>query len=243
MSETPGSRRTFLKRIALTVITLGGALTGLYGYFSISNYLEPQKIGMPEAQQTGTMSVEEAIGRRRSVRDYEQRGISLQNLSQLLWAAQGITEPVNGLRAAPSAGGIYPLEIYIVVKSGGVADLANGVYHYNPKDNSLSQVRAGEFAPQLQAASLNQPPIGLAAVNIVIAAAFGRTTSKYGDRGVQYVFQESGHAAENIYLQSMALGLGTVVIGAFDDDGVRQVIGAPADEKPVYVQPVGIPIS
>jgi SagB-type dehydrogenase family enzyme len=187
------------------------------------------------------MSVREAITRRRSVRDYAIRPLSLTQLSELLWAAQGITEPSRQLRTAPSAGALYPLEIYVVVKEGGVTGFDAGIYHYRAQENSLTLVKGGDFSFKLKTAALDQDAVGLAPVNLVTTAVLQRTTVKYGDRGVQYAFLEAGHAAENVFLQAQSLGLATVVIGAFDDDAVRAMLGVRAAERPMYIQPIGVP--
>lgn len=189
------------------------------------------------------MSVEEAIARRRSVREYSNKPISLAQLSQLLWAAQGITEPSRELRAAPSAGALYPLEVYAVVKEGGVTGLDAGIYHYLAKENSLTLVRGGDCTSKLKEAAFDQDAVGFAAVNLVMTAVVQRTTAKYGERGVQYAFQEAGHAAENVFLQAQSLGLAALVAGAFDDDAVRAVLGVGALERPVYIQPTGVPVT
>ncbi len=188
------------------------------------------------------MSIDEAIARRRSIREYAKRPITLEQLSRILWAAQGVTNARNGLRSSPSAGALYPLEIYAVVKENGVKDLAGGLYHYEMREHAISLLKVGDFSIQLQSAAFDQEAVGQSAATIVITAIFSKTTAKYGERGNQYVFQESGHAAENIYLQATGLGLGTVVMGAFDEDMVRKVIGAKSLEKPLCVQPLGIPL-
>jgi SagB-type dehydrogenase family enzyme len=188
------------------------------------------------------MSVEEAIARRRSVREYAPDPIALADLSQLLWAAQGVTGARNRHRASPSAGALYPLELYVVVREKGVVDLSAGIYHYSPEDGSITMVKDGDRSGGLRTAALDQEAVGQAAVNIVTTAVVRRTRSKYGGRGLQYVFQESGHAAENVLLQAVSLGLGAAVIGAFNEEEVRSVIGARLEEKPIYIQSVGVPL-
>ncbi|MFQ5763239.1 MAG: SagB/ThcOx family dehydrogenase, partial [Candidatus Bathyarchaeia archaeon] len=174
---------------------------------------------------------------------YATEPITLENLAQLLWAAQGITAPEKwvGLRTAPSAGGLYPLEVYVVVKPTGVVGLDAGVYHYNPQTHSLTAKTYGDLSGELMAAAVNQEWVGNAAANIVLTAIFDRTTIKYGDRGAQYVWQESGHIDQNIYLQATTLGLATTVIGAFFEGEVQRILGIPAEEKPVYIATVGVP--
>nr|WP_048147924.1 SagB/ThcOx family dehydrogenase [Palaeococcus ferrophilus] len=192
-----------------------------------------QKVSLPAPRTRGDMSVEEAIARRMSVREYRDEPLTLEELSQLLWAAQGITH--DGKRSAPSAGATYPFELYVVV--GSVEGLSPGVYHYDPSEHSLSLVREGDFRGELQRAALNQEWVGKAAVDIVLVAFYERTTEYYGDRGVRYVHMEAGHIGENIYLQATALNLGTVAVGAFNDDEVAKIVGT--EGRPLYIFPVG----
>ncbi len=188
----------------------------------------------------GAVSVEEALARRRSIRDYADKPLSLEQVMQLLWAAQGITLPTYGFRTAPSAGGTYPLELYVVTKPSGVDGLETGIYQYDPRDHRLARTSSGDFSGQLMAAALDQEWVGAAPANLVITAIFERTTAKYGERGIRYVWQESGHAAQNIYLQAVALGLGNVVIGAFHDSEIQRILNLSDFEKPLYVIPVGV---
>ena len=195
-------------------------------------------IRLPDPLRGGGPSLEEALLRRRSVREYSDEPLRLLELSQLLWAAQGITDP-RGLRTAPSAGGTYPLEIYVAV--GAVEGLSAGVYKYRPAGHSLAKVREGDARAELAGAALGQRWVKEAAIDIIIAADYGRTTARYGDRGIRYVHMEAGHAAQNILLQAAALGLGAVPVGAFDDDGVGRALGSPPNERPLYIIPIGRP--
>lgn len=142
--------------------------------------------------------MEVALTSRRSVREYTGEPLTLQDISQLLWAAQGITDP-RGFRTAPSAGGIYLLEVYVVV--GNVESLAEGVYKYNPSGHEIIKILDRDKRENLSAAALNQAWVKEGAMDIVIAAVYERTTEKYGDRGIRYVYMEAGRAAQNIYLQ------------------------------------------
>jgi len=182
------------------------------------------------------ISVEEALLKRRSVRNYTDKALTLQEVSQLLWAAQGTTDP-SGKRTAPSAGALYPLEVYVVV--GNVKDVARGVYKYEPQQHELVRVLDGEQRKALAEAALNQQSIAQGAIDIVITAIYERTTKKYSDRGIRYVHMEAGHAAQNVYLQAVAMNLGMVVIGAFYDDQVKEVLNLPENEEPLYIMPVG----
>jgi len=194
------------------------------------------RITLPEPRCDSDVSVEEALLKRRSVRNYTDEALTLQEVSQLLWAAQGITDP-SGKRTAPSAGALYPLELYVVV--GGVEDVAKGVYKYEPQQHELVRVLDGEQRKALAAAALNQQSIAQGAIDIVITAIYERTTRKYSDRGIRYVHMEAGHAAQNVYLQAVAMNLGMVIIGAFYDDRVKEVLNLPENEEPLYIMPVG----
>ncbi len=193
-------------------------------------------VTLPEPQYDSETSVEEALRERRSVRSYADQPLTLAEISQLLWAAQGITS-LDGKRTAPSAGALYPLEVYVV--AGMVDDLAPGIYRYQPREHRLIMIAAGDLRGALQASALNQAPVRDAPVDIVISAVPERTTGKYGDRGIRYIHMEAGHAAQNIYLQAESLELGTVTIGAFDDAGVKGVVNMTETEIPLYIIPVG----
>ncbi|GAB6103130.1 SagB/ThcOx family dehydrogenase [Thermococcus atlanticus] len=192
-------------------------------------------IKLPEPRLQGSMSLEEAIARRKSIRSYRNEPLTLEQLSQLLWAAQGVTHEKK--RSAPSAGATYPFEIYVVV--GNVRGLKPGIYRYDPFEHAIALVREGDYRKALQKAALDQAWVGNAAIDIVLVAFYERTTGYYGDRGIRYVHMEAGHIGENIYLQATALGLGTVAVGAFHDDRVAEVIGTDGD--PIYIFPVGVP--
>jgi len=191
---------------------------------------------LPEPRLKSEVSLEEALLKRRSIREYANLPLTLEDVSQLLWAAQGITAKWGG-RTAPSAGALYPLEVYLVV--GTVENLAAGVYKYKPERHELVKVRDDDVRGELAKAALGQSWVKEGAIDIVIAAVYERTTKKYGDRGMMYTHMEAGHAAQNIYLQAAALDLGMVTIGAFYDDQVKDILDMPRNETPLYVIPVG----
>lgn len=194
-------------------------------------------IPLPEPRLESDTSVEAALEARRSVREYTGELLTLADLGQLLWAAQGVTGANQRYRTAPSAGALYPLDLYAVV--GDVADLAAGVYRYEPASHALTRVGEIDSRAALAGAALGQAWVEEGAAVLVFAAVYDRTTRKYGSRGRQYVHLEAGHAAQNVYLQAVALNLGTVTVGAFNDEEVKRVVGLAGDEEPLYLMPVG----
>ncbi|MBC7074044.1 SagB/ThcOx family dehydrogenase [Candidatus Parcubacteria bacterium] len=185
----------------------------------------------------GKVSVEEALLKRRSVRSFKEEPLTLKEISQILWAAQGITEPSFGGRTAPSAGALYPIEIYLIVKN--VKELSPGVYKYQPENHSLVFLFEEKISSQLADAALGQSFIAKAPAVLVIAGVFERTTKKYGERGERYVFMEAGHVSQNVYLQCVSLNLGTVAVGAFEDEKVKQILKMDSKEYPLYIMPIG----
>ncbi len=183
----------------------------------------------------------EAIARRRSIRDFTPQTISQLQLSQILWAAQGITDTRREYRAVPSAGATYPLELFVVCGTNGVEGIDAGIYHYNIARHTLTLHYEGDVRLALARAALNQEFIYEAPVDIVICAIFERTGLRYGSRGERYVHIEVGHTGQNIYLQATALGLATVAIGAFHDERVSEVLRLDKQYKPLYIMPVGKP--
>lgn len=193
-------------------------------------------IVLPAPDIRGTMSLEEAIDKRRSARNFADGALSLKELAQLLWAAQGITSD-DGKRAAPSAGALYPLEMHVV--AGEIEDLPPGVYRYVPVDHSLVKSADGDKRNALWKSALLQSSVRDGAAALVISAVYARTKAKYGKRGDRYVLMEAGHAAQNIYLQAVALNIGTVAVGAFQDTAVKKVLQLPEKESPLYILPIG----
>jgi SagB-type dehydrogenase family enzyme len=198
---------------------------------------EGERIRLPETSFEGAVSVEQTLRERRSVRSYRDEPLTLAEAGQLLWAAQGITEASRGLRTAPSAGALYPMETFLVVRNG--AGLSPGVYRYLPRSHELESVQAGDQSGALAGAALGQASIREAPAVIVLAGVYARTRGRYGDRTERYVHMEAGHVGQSIALQAVALGLGTVMIGAFQDQDVARVLGMAPDEAPLYIIPVG----
>jgi len=195
-------------------------------------------ISLPEIKTDGRISLEKALHHRRSVRRYHDTALNLSVISQLLWAAQGITNP-RGLRTTPSAGALYPLEIYLI--AGKVDELPTGIYKYLIQDHELLMTAAVNGRSALTRAGLGQRSLKSAPAVLIVCAVYERVTIKYGERGIRYIHMEAGHAAQNIGLQAVALGLSTVVIGAFHDSEVKRVVGTAEDEHPLYLIPVGRP--
>ncbi len=198
--------------------------------------LEEQYIQLPEPIRDSETSVEEALEGRRSVRDYAEEKLLLEDVSQLTWAAQGVTDD-RGYRTAPSAGATYPLELYVAVGSEGIENLSTGVYRYLPEKHAINKTSKEDVRGELVEAAHGQSFIGDAPVVFVFVADYERTTEAYGERGKRYVKMEVGHAAQNIYLQAETRNLGTVVVGAFTDDEVKEILDTQKD--PLYIVPVG----
>jgi len=197
-----------------------------------------ENIPLPSHGLHGRYSLEQLLERRRSVREFAAAGLSLADLGQLLWAAQGITDPA-GLRTAPSAGALYPLELYVV--AGRVDGLEAGIYHYKPGRHRLVRLHAGDARMALAGAALGQRWIGAAPAVVVFGADYARTERKYGARAERYVHIEAGHAAQNLFLQAEDLGLATVVVGAFHDHDVARLLDLPRGVAPLLLMPVGHP--
>jgi SagB-type dehydrogenase family enzyme len=202
-------------------------------------YPEAKKIQLPDPDYRG-MTVEEAIKKRRSVRNYSTGALSMNQLSQLLFAAQGITGKMYGqpLRSAPSAGALYPFELYLVVNN--VKGLSSGIYHYDVLNHAIVVIKSGDFSDHITDAGLKQDMLGEADVTFVLASIFDRVRHKYGERGYRYAYIEAGHISQNIYLQAVSLGLGSVSVGAFLDDKVNQLIGVDGQkEAAIYLHAIG----
>jgi SagB-type dehydrogenase family enzyme len=198
-------------------------------------------VNLPEPQITGSVSVEQAIHDRRSVRRYTNEPLTLQDVSQLMWAAQGITNQETQFRAAPSAGHTYPLEVYILIGKGSVNGLNEGLYHYNPFNNTLEQILGNDARPELSQAANGQPWVKEAPVDIIITGNYQKMIDKYKDEklSTRFVDMEAGHVGENIYLEAESLNMVTVALGSFKDDSVHQILRIPGNEKTLYIYPVG----
>lgn len=237
------SRRTLLKAILVIPLVIAA--------YKLLRVLLPQ-ISKPIARRTfagekiklpdparGNLSVEDAISRRRSRRDYSSDPLSLRELSAILWSAQGITDPRRGFRTAPSAGALYPLEIYLSVREEGIEELERGLYLYEPEDHSLVKISSDDSSSELEIAALGQEWVGEAPVRLIIVGYYEITARKYGERAERYVHIEAGAVAENVYLQAESLGLSTVFVGAFLDPLVRRILGLGDEATPLGIMPIG----
>ena len=194
------------------------------------------RISLPRAETVGEMPLEEALNKRRSIRDFRRGNLLLDDVAQLLWAAQGITDRQR-FRTAPSAGALYPLELYLV--AGQVDRLQPGIYRYSPQRHELLRVANGDRRSALAGAALDQDWVRRAPAVVVITGIYERSSVKYGQRAERYTHIEVGHAAQNVYLQATARGLGTVIVGAFHSAEVQEVLELPDNHEPLAIMPVG----
>jgi SagB-type dehydrogenase family enzyme len=192
-----------------------------------------ERIELSPPKEAGGPPLAAVLRGRRSVREFASRPLTWAEIGQLAWAAQGVTDRTYGLRAAPSAGALYPLEIDAVTPSG--------VFRYRADSHTLVRRQSQDVRADLARAALDQECIAAAPCAFAIAAVAARTTRKYGERGIRYVHMEAGHAAQNLLLQAHALGLAGVPVGAFDDDAVARVLRLARGEGPLYLVPVGWP--
>ena len=216
-------------------LLLGGLILG--GGLMIS---EAAEISLPKPSEDGRVSVERAIKSRRTIRQFQIKPLTLSQLSQLLWAGQGVTES-GGFegRAAPSGGALYPLDLYAVVGKDQVAGLKPAVYQYLPERHTLLEVSPGDQRRALAKAALGQMWMADAPVILAITAEYRRITGKYGERGIRYALIEAGHAGQNLFLQAEALGLGAGIVGAFADEEVRSLLRCGPGRDPLLLLPVG----
>jgi len=199
-------------------------------YKKIGGHNMIKTIALPKPDRKGSVPLETAISARRSQRTFLKHPLTPQQTGQLAWSAQGLETP-GGHRTAPSAGATYPLQLYVVN--------ADGLFLYLPDRHSLEEIKDKDLRAGLAGSAWGQDFIEAAPVTLVFAALFTRTTARYGERGVRYVYMEAGHAAENVQLQAQALNLGSVAVGAFDDASVRKVLSLPRNLDPVYMVVVG----
>jgi len=200
---------------------------------------QEQKMELPNPKTDGEVSLEKAIKVRRTIRSFTSEQLTLEQFSQLLWAAYGITDERGYKRAAASGGALYPMDVYAVVGENGVKGLKGGVYYYEPKGHSVLLLSEGDIREELARASLRQMWMARPPLNLVITAEYARITSRYGERGVRYALIEAGHMGQNIFLQAEALGLGAGIVGAFQDEDVIGVMNTNPSHEPILIMPVG----
>ena len=220
----------------MRVILLIICMTIMAGCDATMGQKADHRVRLHPPGRKGDLSVEEVLYQRRSVREFGKGRLALTDVSQVLWAVQGVTHP-DGYRTVPPAGALYPLEIYLVV--GNVVDLTAGVYRYRPVEHDVVLVQAGDLRGRLAAAVFNQAWIRNAPAVLVISGVYERTAGKYGRRARRYVQIEVGCAAQNAYLQATASGLATAFVGAFYDSEVQEVLGLPSDHEPLGIMPLG----
>ncbi|NUO48904.1 MAG: SagB/ThcOx family dehydrogenase [Polyangiaceae bacterium] len=235
MQQIVGMSRKCMRRALLCIASLTTVAIGCQDVpadlGSEPALAQAEPVTLPAPRTKGPLSLETAIAQRRSERDFVPGALTPQEIAQLTWSAQGITDKERGLRASPSAGGLYPLELYVVD--------AKGIWHYEPAQNALSLIKTGDHRAELMKIGVGQAPIGAAAVNLVFTGVVERSRPRYGDRAERYVQIEVGHAAQNALLQATAMGLGAVPIAAFDDDAFRKLLRVGEEHTPLYIISVG----
>ena len=217
--------------ILILVISLSGVVDAKESKTmkSFSNLTE-KVIQLPAPVLHGGMSIAETLSKRESTRNFTSKLLTPSEISQVLWAAQGITRNWGG-RAAPSAGALYPLELYLVIREG--------LFHYMPRTHQLIRVSDQNLIDDLSSAALDQECVRGSPAIVVITAVYERMERKYGRRSERYVKIEAGHVAQNIHLQAVSLALGSVPVGSFNDDQVQKVLNLPANHEPLYLIPLG----
>lgn len=198
-------------------------------------------VNLPQIEIARNMSVDQAIQNRRSVRRFSATPLTLKDVSQLLWAAQGITDFERNFRTTPSAGGVFPMEIYLVAGDDGVQELDAGIYHYNPFNHTLEMIVRGDMRYNLSQAAHQQKWVNDAPISLIITGNYLKMQDRYSDKNLstRFVDMEAGHIGENIYLEAVSRGLGTVAIGSFYDDQMINLLKLPANETPIYIYPIG----
>ena len=216
-----------MKRLAVAIIILVGFVADCFGVY------EPRIILLPEPKLTGKTSVEQALANRRSIRQFASQPLSLAQIAQLAWAGQGITEKQKGFRTAPSAGAVYPITLYFATE--------DGLFAYNSQKHYLEEALVVDIRSSLSEAALGQKSVAGAPCDIIIAGSAEKLAAKYGEKAERYMLLEAGHIAQNIQLQAVSLGLGSVTVGAFETKDVSRVCKLPAGFELLYILCVGYP--
>jgi SagB-type dehydrogenase family enzyme len=203
-------------------------------YMSLMAAAQTQEtISLPKVSSTGGMSLMEALWKRRSVRAYSDRALSMEQIGALCWAAQGITDAAKGLRTAPSAMTLYSIQVFVVN--------SEGVYAYLPAEHSLRLVQKGAVLDKLRLLPPNPPMLGKAPVVLVLGMNLAPLAERVGARAERYALIETGHVAQNVLLQAVAMGLGSIPVGGFDEEKVSELLKLPEGVRPVYLLPIGYP--
>jgi protease I len=221
-----------MKRFIILIVIIGTVFS--IGIAQRRNEQNLQTIQLPAPATRGAVSVEMSIAKRRSVREFAKESLNNTQLGQLAWAGQGITDEVSGKRAAPSAGAIYPMKLYFAT--------AQGLFVYDPLGHILQQLESRDLRSQLSESSMGQPCVLEAPCDIIIAGSINQIGKRYGRRARDFALLETGHIAENIHLQAVALGLASVPVGALESNNVKRICRMPRDLEPLYIIPVGYPL-
>jgi SagB-type dehydrogenase family enzyme len=219
------------RRIVLSLVAAAALFAG-----TISLAAEPRTVALPKADAIGKVTLEQAIARRRSVREYAPGALTLAEVSQLMWVGQGITSP-DGKRATPSARAVYPLQVWLVADD--VTGLPAGIYRYEPKGHALALVAAGSQRDSLAAAARGQETLQHAAAVIAVIGDSTLAATRFRGSAERWLGMEAGFIVQDVYLECTALGLGTVMVGGFDEGAVRRVLGAPSGWEALALMPVG----
>jgi len=230
----PASVRLCVPALVAVLLSAAAGAGDTGGGTVASESNDTVRIELPEIAGEGVFPIEKALRARRSVREFTEEELGIETISKLLWAAQGVTEERYGLRTAPSAGATYPLELYVAT--------AAYMARYDPAKHDLTLTIDGDVRPALARAALGQPWVEKAPAVFVFAAVVSRTAARYGERAERYVMIEVGSASENLMLEAVALGLGSVAVGAYDDESVKQVLRLPEDQEVYLIVPVGKPV-
>ena len=234
-------RRKVLARLANWLLALGLAsflpLKGAIAKDKKQNQGGSMKL--PQPIMEGSISVAQAIRQRRTIRNYSSQILQVDQLAQLLWSAQGLTGSRRFKRAAPSAGALYPMDVYAVVGQNSVVQIDAGVYRYEPRAHMLALVTNQDLRDRVARAAISQMWMANAPINLVITAEYSRVMGKYGKRGVRYAQIEAGHIGQNLFLQAEALGLKAGIVGAFHDKEVAEVMNLPRSHEPLLIMPIG----
>lgn len=240
MAYSPARRKIFIGLLkALAVLSLSPPWAAARALVPTNGKQKEVFMKLPAPAWEGQVSLEQAIQRRRTVRVFSPRALHANQLSQLLWAADGVTESGGYKRAAPSAGALYPMDIYAVVGQDAVPPIDAGLYHYQPGEHRLSPVTQGDLRAPVAKSCLSQMWMAHAPLTLVITAEYRRVNVKYGQRGIRYALMEAGHIGQNIFLQAQALGLAAGIVGAFHDEALIEALKIPPAHEPLLLMPVG----